>query len=74
MAIMAKEQALFTPDAPSSSRHIIGVRAEDVVLVQVKTRDWPRPEEREALDALHCPPSTRKVFDGWCHRQCRPDL
>lgn len=35
---------------------LIGVGSADVVLVQVKTRDWPGAVELKTLQAFHAPP------------------
>lgn len=53
---------------------IIGVSAADVVLVQVKTRDWPGREEMERLWAFPAPANCRKIVHRWRERQRTPDI
>lgn len=53
---------------------IIGVGTTDVVLVQVKTRDWPGAMERRALEDFQAPPNTRKLIHRWRDRQRLPDV
>lgn len=53
---------------------IIGVGSTDVVLVQVKTRDWPGREETETIKAFICPPNARKLVHRWRARQRTPDV
>ena len=53
---------------------IIGVGSRDVVLCQVKTRDWPGSVETEALREFVAPPSCRKLIHRWRHRQRLPDV
>jgi hypothetical protein len=52
---------------------IIGVGSTDVVLVQVKTRDWPGLAEMETLKDFPCPPQCRKLVHRWRDRQRVPD-
>ena len=53
---------------------IIGIGSADVVLCQVKTRDWPSAEEMEALHAFRCPSNCRKLIHRWLDRQRYPDV
>ena len=53
---------------------IIGVGSTDVVLVQVKTRDWPGTVEMETLQDFACPSSCRKLVHRWRDRQRVPDV
>ncbi|MBI4589516.1 MAG: hypothetical protein HY725_11800 [Candidatus Rokubacteria bacterium] len=53
---------------------LIGIGSQDVVLVQVKTRDWPGTLERLALAEFPSPPNTRKLLHRWRDRQRLPDL
>jgi len=53
---------------------LIGVSATDVVLVQVKTRDWPGPAEMETLQAFTVPLNCRKLVHRWRDRQRAPDI
>ena len=48
---------------------IIGVGSRDVVLVQVKTRDWPGSVEMETLREFTAPPMARKLVHRWRDRQ-----
>jgi Holliday junction resolvase len=53
---------------------LIGVGSTDVVLCQVKTRDWPSRAEREALQLFPVPTNTRKLIHRWRDRQRTPDV
>ena len=53
---------------------VIGVGSTDVVLVQVKTRDWPGAAEMETLQNFVTPPSCRKLVHRWRDRQRLPDV
>ncbi len=53
---------------------LIGISATDVVLVQVKTRDWPGTAEMETLSAFPVPANCRKVVHRWRDRQRAPDV
>lgn len=52
---------------------IIGISATDVILLQVKTRDWPGSAEMETLHDFPCPPHCRKLVHRWRDRQRMPD-
>ena len=53
---------------------IIGVSAEAVVLVQVKTRDWPGAAEMKTLRDFPAPPDAKKVVHRWRDRERHPDV
>lgn len=53
---------------------IIGVSSTDVVLVQVKTRDWPGSVEMETLRAFPVPANVRRLVHRWRDRQRQPDV
>jgi hypothetical protein len=53
---------------------LIGVGSTDVVLVQVKTRDWPGAAEMEALSTFRVPPNCRRLVHRWRDRQRVPDV
>jgi Holliday junction resolvase len=53
---------------------IIGIGSTDVVLVQVKTRDWPGAVEMEAIKLLPAPANCRKLVHRWRDRQRLPDV
>lgn len=53
---------------------IIGIGSTDVVLVQVKTRDWPGVEEMESLCEFCVPAACRKLLHRWRDRQRLPDV
>lgn len=53
---------------------VFGVSATDVVLVQVKTRDWPSSSEMETLKEFCAPPSCKKLVHRWRNRQRLPDV
>jgi hypothetical protein len=52
---------------------IIGIGSTDVVLVQVKTRDWPGLAEMETLKEFPTPANCRKLVHRWRDRQRVPD-
>lgn len=52
---------------------IVGISSTDVVLVQVKTRDWPGVVETEGLESFVAPPNCRKLIHRWRDRQRLPD-
>lgn len=63
--------------AREAARHLAGKlpsRADPVVLVQVKTRDWPGELERRALAEFPAPPNARKLLHRWRPRQRQPDV
>lgn len=53
---------------------IIGIGSADVVLLQVKTRDWPGSVEMETLREFPTPPNARKLVHRWRDRQRLPDV
>ena len=53
---------------------IIGIGSNDVVLVQVKTRDWPGSVEMETLRGFPCPPNCKRLVHRWRDRQRTPDV
>jgi Holliday junction resolvase-like predicted endonuclease len=53
---------------------IIGIGSTDVVLCQVKTRDWPGTAEMEALKLFPAPANCRKLLHRWRDRQRLPDV
>ncbi len=53
---------------------IIGIGSADVVLVQVKTRDWPGAVEMETLAGFRCPANCRRLVHRWRDRQRLPDV
>jgi hypothetical protein len=53
---------------------VIGVSAVDVVLLQVKTRDWPGSVEMETIRNFPSPPNCRKLIHRWRDRVRLPDV
>jgi Holliday junction resolvase len=53
---------------------VVGIGASDVVLVQVKTRDWPGSVEMEAIRAFPCPPLSKKLIHRYRDRVRLPDV
>ena len=53
---------------------IVGVNSADILLVQVKTRDWPGSVEMEAIKKFPAPPNARKLIHRWRDRQRLPDV
>lgn len=53
---------------------IVGIGSTDVVVVQVKSRDWPGSVEMETLKNFACPPNCKKLVHRWRDRQRLPDV
>jgi Holliday junction resolvase len=53
---------------------IIAVGSTDIVLCQVKTRDWPGAVEMEAIRDFPAPANARKLVHRWRARQRVPDV
>lgn len=53
---------------------IIGIRRTDVVLVQVKTRRWPKSAEMRRLREFECPRGVRRLIHRWRTGQAEPDV
>ena len=53
---------------------IIGISDMDVVLVQVKTRDWPGAAEMETLSDFRTPAGVRKLIHRWRDGQHLPEV
>ena len=53
---------------------IIGVSSANVVLVQVKTRDWPGAAEMETLRNFPAPATCCKLVHRWRDHQRQPDV
>jgi hypothetical protein len=53
---------------------VIGIGSDDIVLVQVKTRDWPGAAEMELLREFPAPPNCRKLVHRWRDGQRMPDV
>lgn len=53
---------------------LIGLRADGVVLVQVKSGVWPSPEERARMKAIPCPSNARKEMHRWVPHARLPEI
>jgi Holliday junction resolvase len=53
---------------------IIGVRKTDVVLVQVKSRRWPKSAELRKMREFQCPRGVRRLIHRWRTGQVEPDI
>lgn len=53
---------------------IVGVGPHGVVLVQVKTRDWPGTVEMATLAAFKVPQNCTRLVHRWRARQRKPDV
>lgn len=53
---------------------IIGVGSADIVLLQVKSNEWPRSAEMETLETFPVPPNARKLVHRWRDRKRAPDV
>jgi len=53
---------------------IIGIGSTDIVLCQVKSRDFPGTAEMEVLRDFPAPPNCRKLVHRWRDYQRMPDV
>lgn len=53
---------------------ICGISTHDIVLVQVKTRDWPGREEMERLRQFPAPANCRKLVHRYIDGKREPDI
>jgi Holliday junction resolvase-like predicted endonuclease len=75
MAVLAAAGYRCTRSAASLGEwDIVGIGTADVVLVQVKTRDWPGALELRALEDFRVPALVRKLVHRWRDRQRLPDV
>ena len=75
MAILEASGYICTRAAGSHGMwDIVGIGPTDVVLVQVKTGEWPRSVEMEALHNFVCPPFVRRLIHRWRPRKQVPDV
>ncbi len=52
----------------------VAISPTDVVLVQVKSSEWPRVAEMERLTLFRAPPGVRKLVHRWRPRMRQPDV
>jgi hypothetical protein len=74
MKLEAAGYAVCRAAASLGAWDLIDVSASDVVLVQVKTRDWPGAAEMETLQSFAAPPNARKLVHRWRRFQRMPDV
>jgi uncharacterized protein with GYD domain len=75
MALLERAGYLCTRAAASlGAWDIVAIGSQDVILLQVKSRDWPGSAELETLQAFPCPPNCRKLVHRWKDRQRLPDV
>jgi Holliday junction resolvase len=53
---------------------VLGVGKDDLVLVQVKSNEWPRTDEMQQLRAFLCPANAKKLIHRWRDRAPLPDV
>ena len=53
---------------------VIGISGTDIVLVQVKSRDWPGSVEMEVLKNFQAPPNAKKLVHRWRDFARLPDV
>lgn len=74
MAMLEKQGYKCTRAAASlGAFDIIAVGADDVLLVQVKSNEWPRTKEMETIRAFVCPLNCYKIVHRWRDRVSEPD-
>jgi hypothetical protein len=75
MAILEKAGYRCTRSAGSlGAWDIIGIGSTDVILVQVKSRDWPGSLEMMELHEFRIPANCRKLIHRWRDFQRMPDV
>jgi hypothetical protein len=75
MALLEAAGYLCTRAAASlGAWDVIGIGPTDVVLLQIKTRDWPGTAELKTLKRFRCPPMCKKIVHRWWHRARLPDV
>ena len=53
---------------------LVGIGPTDIVLVQVKTRDWPGTAEMEAIQLFKAPANAKKLIHRYRDRVRMPDV
>lgn len=53
---------------------VIAIGSTDVILCQVKTRDWPGSVEMENIKLFPAPSNARKLVHRWRHGASIPDV
>src|SRR5262245_24663047 len=53
---------------------VVAVGPDDILLVQVKTRDWPSSVEMTAIGAFLAPANCRRIIHRWRDGQSAPDI
>lgn len=53
---------------------IVAIGSHDVLLVQVKSRDWPGTAEVQTLMEFPAPPGVHKMIHRWRDHQRLPDV
>lgn len=53
---------------------LIGISSSDVLLVQVKTNQWPSQAELESIKQFRCPVNARKLIHRWRDGERLPDV
>lgn len=53
---------------------LVAIGSTDIVLCQVKSRDWPSRDEMETLKNFPAPPNARKLVHRWRDYQRQPDV
>ena len=53
---------------------LIGIGTQDIILVQVKTRDWPGSDQIEYLTNFPVPSNCQKLIHRWQNRGRVPEV
>lgn len=53
---------------------IVAIGPTDIVLVQVKSNQWPRSDEMEQMRMFRAPPNARRLIHRWRDRVRLPDI
>ena len=75
IALLEKQGYKCTRAAASlGTFDIVAIGATDIILLQVKTRDWPGSMEMESIKLFKAPANCRKLIHRWRDRQAAPDV
>ena len=53
---------------------VIAISSTDIILCQIKTRDWPSSFEMESIRNFKAPANCRRLIHRWRDRQPEPDV
>jgi hypothetical protein len=74
LLLEADGYAVTRADGSLGTFDLIGIGPSDIVLCQVKTRDWPGTTEIATIRAFRTPRNARKVLHRWRDGASAPDV